>query len=225
MRNSPILLVIGIAQIILSLEVGRFGWLLGWSGLSWILVGAAYRFHTPALFGKRSDGRMAWWSVILLFPYLAVTWLLWVMQTRLTREPRHHEIVSSLWLGRYCSQDELPSGVVRIVDLTSEFPEPKSVTTGRTYLCLPTLDTSAPSLEAFHDLIRTVASSDQPTYIHCALGHGRSAMVVIAVLIARGDAATLDEAIAKVKAIRPGIKINPPQRRLLEQWMSRRLSS
>ena len=164
---------------------------------------------------------MVWGNVLLLFPYLGVTWLLWHVQRRLSKEPPHHEIAPNLYLGRRCSNKKLPQGVGLIVDLTAEFTERREVRTGRDYLCVPMLDASVSSVAAFDGLIKTIAeaaSKQMPVYIHCAKGHGRSAVVMVAALMASQNAVTLDEAEQKVRQARRGIKINAVQRHLLEQW-------
>lgn len=111
-----------------------------------------------------------------------------------------------------------------VVDMTAEFHEPESVRTGRTYLCVPTLDTSVPSLEDFQALIHAIARFPEPVYVHCALGHGRSATVVIAALMATGNAASVEEAERIVKRARPGVGISAAQRRLLQQWSDQQVS-
>ena len=82
------------------------------------------------------------------------------------------------------------------------------------------LEAAAPNLRAFDKRIRTLAHSSGPVYVHCALGHGRSALVVAAVLIARGLASNADEAQARVKAARPGLGLNKAQRAFLSKWHS-----
>lgn len=209
---------LGLAQVVFAYDASVLSWFFWWSGLSWIFAGTAYGFIGARIFGKRSDGSMAWWNVLLFFPYLAATWLLWHAQKTLTQEPLCNQISPGVWLGRRCSAGELPSGVEMVVDLTAEFPEMRQVRKGRAYLCLPILDASVPSLTSFQELVQTVASVDKPIYVHCALGHGRSATVVVALLVVRGDALSVDQAELMVKMARPGVAISTVQRHLLQQW-------
>ena len=218
MKYGIMLILLGVAQLVLSSQIGLFAWLLGWSGGSWVVAGCAYGFVGARAFGKRPDGKIAWWSVALLLPFLLATWLLWHVQLALTKEPPYVEVAPGIWLGRRCYGNEMPSDVKLVVDLTAEFGEPKAVRTGRSYYSLPILDASVPSLEAFRKLVQAAVTFQEPVYVHCALGHGRSAMVVIALLVAKGMAASLDEAERRVKQARPGIKISAIQRRLLQQW-------
>lgn len=228
MKYAVLLALLGLSQIALALSnrlTGPVLWLLVWSGASWILAGMAYAFRAGWAFGKRPDGGMNRLNVLLFFPFLAVTWLLWHIQKVLTREPVHNEIAPGIWLGRRCYDAELPPGTETIVDLTCEFPEPPEVRRGRTYLCVPTLDASTPSQAAFQALMESISRSPTPVYIHCAQGHGRSAMVAAATLVAKGLAPSLEEAERAVKQARPAIRISAPQRRLLETWASNYLQN
>jgi protein-tyrosine phosphatase len=166
------------------------------------------------------NGTMAWSSVCFLMPYLAITWLLWQLERTISKESVRDEVIPGLWLGRRCSAEELPESVGLVVDLTAEFPEPADVRTGREYICVPTLDASVPSMEAFQAVVQKIAESPKVVYVHCALGHGRSATVVAAVLMARGFASTVDEAIRMVRERRPGIDINGRQKTCLDGWAS-----
>ena len=109
--------------------------------------------------------------------------------------------------------------------MTSEFPEPSDLQSGCSYVCVPTLDASVPSDKVFAELVQTIVDSPEPVYVHCALGHGRSTAVVTAVLVANSSAATIEQAEQSVKQARPGIKINPVRRKLLQRWFSAEMLS
>lgn len=216
-RNATSLLLIGIAQSALGFVYGRVCWLLWWSGAGFFAVGCAYAWHRPSLFGKRVDGALIPWRVILLWPYLLFAWAIWFLETRLTRDAPWHQIAPGLWLGRRVDGPELPPNISLIVDLTSEFPEPASVRRGRTYLCLPTLDGSVPDDEKLQVLVQTIAAWPGEVYVHCALGRGSSALVVAAVLLAKGVAPHLDGATLMLTEARPGVKLNRNQLAYLQR--------
>ena len=217
MRNTLTLLFIGFGQLALAKLYPHAAWFLAWSGLSFLTVAVAYVQQKPRVFGKRLDGTLAWGPCLLLLPYLVLTWLLWYCQTRFSREAVFNEVAPGLWLGRRIAANQLPPGVTLIVDLTSEFGEPRAMRAGRTYLCLLTLDNAAPDPEAFRNAVRQAAAWDGAVYIHCALGHGRSALVAAAALAARGLAAGPEEALARVKQARPGVRLNRSQEAFLKK--------
>lgn len=65
-------------------------------------------------------------------------------------------------------------------------------------------------------------AAGRPILVHCAHGHGRSATVLCAILIAEGRARGVDEAEAMLKAERPRVRLNWRQRQALKQWLAQR---
>jgi protein-tyrosine phosphatase len=105
--------------------------------------------------------------------------------------------------------------VTVVVDLTAEFPVNRRILGERGYLCLPTLDAHVPDDQALASLVDRALERGGVLYVHCAYGHGRSALVAAAMLLRRGEAAGPDEAIARLKAARPRVKLSPSQRAAL----------
>jgi protein-tyrosine phosphatase len=200
---------------VLAWVIDGAGWVLLWPAISFLAVAAAYAGLGPVVFGKRPNGSLAPWAVLLLLPYLALTWLTWHLQRRLTREEPCNEIVPSLWLGRRPFAHELPASVVLVVDLTAEFAAPRWLRRRCRYVCLPVLDAFVPDEADVAALVGYVAARTDAVYIHCAQGHGRSALVAAAVLLARGLARDAAEAETLLRKARPGVRLKPSQRRLL----------
>jgi protein-tyrosine phosphatase len=209
-------MVVGLVTVAVGGDAPAY-WLLLWPALSFGLVAAAYAGAGPRVFGKRPDGRLAPWAVLLLLPYLALTWSLWHLVRLVSRESCCHEIIPGVWLGRRALGHELPAGIGLIVDLTAEFPRAAAATAGREYVCLPTLDATAPGEAAFRELVQRLNAWPGPVYVHCAIGHGRSATVVAGLLLARGLAADARQAEAAVRKVRPGVRLNRAQRALLDR--------
>ena len=67
---------------------------------------------------------------------------------------------------------------------------------------LPVRDFTAPSPEILRTAVEVISSTDLPIAIHCRGGLGRTGTVVAAWLTSEGLAA--EEAIARVRALRPG---------------------
>jgi protein-tyrosine phosphatase len=57
-----------------------------------------------------------------------------------------------------------------------------------------------------------------PVYLHCEHGVGRSALLALCVLVARGDAAL--EALARAKAARSVVSPSPEQLEAFRAWLS-----
>jgi protein-tyrosine phosphatase len=197
------------------------GALLVWLGLDFLMVSAGYLKLGPAPLGKRADGSVAAASLALLAPYRLLNEGVWHLQRWLSGQPPAHEIAPGLWLGRRPRPAELSRDVTLIVDLAAEFPRAASREDCREYLSLPCLDTSAPELEAFCAAVRRVVIHDGATYVHCALGHGRSATLVAAVLLELGIAIDPDDAVNRIRVLRPGVALSAAQRARLHQFWER----
>jgi protein-tyrosine phosphatase len=209
--------VLGLYLTALAAYLGGPGLLLLWPGASLVLLGAAYAGLGPRVYGKGPDGRLAWWAVLPMLPFLLFTWAVWHAQRRLSREDCCNEVAPGLWLGRRAFFHELPPGIALVVDLTAEFPAPRALARGTPYLCLPTLDALAPSPDALRVAVERITATSGGVYVHCALGHGRSATVAAAVLLARGLADDVAHAEAVLRRARPGVRLMAAQRRVLER--------
>ena len=206
----------------LAVLLEGWGWLLLWPALAFALVAAGYAGLGPGVFGKRGDGRLAWWAVLALLPYLLLAWTVWHLQRLLGREPCCHEVAPGVWLGRRPLGHEVPAGVVLVVDLTAEFFAARGVRAGRDYLVLPTLDGTAPDEARFRAVLAQLTGHAGPVYIHCAAGHGRSALLAAALLLARGLAADELQAEMLLRQARRGVRLKPAQRLLLRRLVAER---
>lgn len=214
----PWALKLGLLALLLGLTApftGALAPFMLWAAASTGLVAWAYLTRRPTLFGKTPDGRLRWNAVPLL-PFLALTRLGWWIAVRFSREPAWVQVTPDLYLGRWPRRGELPPQITRIVDLTAELPGPTE-RTGRTYHLLATLDGTGPDLPATARLLDELLTRDAPTYVHCAMGHGRSATLVCALLLHRKQAASVEEAEAMLRGLRPGVHLNPGQRQTVRR--------
>jgi len=187
---------------------------LVWPAVAFAVVGAAYAGVGPRPFAKSASGALHPVSTAVLAPYLALAWLV-LLGLRLRDEAGYHEVRPRLFVGRRpLRASELPKEVSLIVDLTSEFPgvRPKGVE----YICLPTLDGSAPNdVEAVRALVERIRRHDGVVYVHCAAGHGRSVAIVASVLVAEGRANDVESAMAIIRSVRPHVGLSRSQRALV----------
>jgi len=192
-------------------------WILLWASVSFLLAGLAYLGLGARVFGKRPDGTMAVWSVILLLPYLACVWAAWLARRLTWRSEPYQELAAGIIIGRRLFPSEYPEAVDGVLDLTCEFPEFKAVRRVRHYRCFPILDGHVPKSSDLVALIGRLNDVRGTLYVHCAEGYGRTGLVAAAILLARGWATEPDEAIRMVQARRPGVRLKKRQREMLAE--------
>lgn len=213
-----VLLALGAVQIHAAVRWGGWWSFLAWGGVAFSIAGTAHLASAPRVLGKGRDGRMGSASLLVLLPYFLVTWGRWQLEWLLSPENPWDEVAPGLFLGRWPGRGPLPPGVKLVVDMTAELPAPMRRIGARAYVSLPTLDTTAPDRTRFAEVARQVADSPEPAYLYCALGHGRSAALAAAVLLRRGLAGTVSEALRRLRAARPRVRLGASQRRLLEAY-------
>jgi predicted protein tyrosine phosphatase len=117
-------------------------------------------------------------------------------------------------------------GVTAVVNLRIEFDDEAAGIAPHHYLYLPTVDDTPPSLEHLRtgvDFIAEEIGSGGGVYVHCGSGVGRAPTMAAAYLVSTGLA--VDEAWARIRAVRPFIRPRPQQvaqvRRFAENLGSR----
>jgi hypothetical protein len=188
-----------------------------------LVLSAAYARNRPGIWGKDSRGRLHPLSLILFAPLHLINQVNYQFMRLGPQRVAVAEVVPGLFLGRRLarSESQLPGRLrfASVLDLTSEFPEPGFVSQGRNYLCVPVLDRTAPThpqLRQALDYLRNALPAG-PVYVHCAFGLSRSATVVAAHLLATGAESTLESALERVAAVRPGVFFTSDQRRRLQE--------
>lgn len=109
-----------------------------------------------------------------------------------------------------------------VLDVTCELP---LQLTPPAYLNLAVWDTHAPTPAQIEQGVQWAVAqraAGRPVLVHCAHGHGRSATVLGAILIAEGLAEGAADAEALMKAQRPRVRLNRRQKAALKAWASMR---
>lgn len=207
-----------IALALAGLALSRGGLWLGclWPALNAAILSVGYGTHQPAIFGKSADGRIAVANQIVLLPYLLSQYLVWHLQRAFLKVPAYHSLTDQVRMGRRLLSSECPDDVIHVVDLTCEFREPTRLRS-RMYHWFPILDGDAPTPDQLREWATHVAQLTGPVYIHCAAGHGRTALLAAALLHVKGLARSPEEAFALVKSFRSGVRLNDVQWRVLRE--------
>ncbi len=210
-------LCLAIAFGALTGVVGGAAWILIWPAFSLVVVGLGYVWLGPSVLGKQPDGTLAWYTALLLMPYFGAAEFAWYLVRVLGGEEPWHEVSRGLFLGRRVQHWEVPARIGLVLDMTAEFVEPEELRTGRKYVCVPTFDASAPRAEVLAEAILEIAPYEGNIYVHCAAGHGRSAMAMAVLMVARGVASDIDHAVEVMRAARSSVKLRTTQRRVAQQ--------
>lgn len=208
-----LLLLIGAAFAVSALVGGGLWLVLLWPAAAFgSVVFAGYAMRRPSILGKRGDGSVSTGARLFFLPFLLFSQLAWWVYRHATREDACNEIVPGMWLGRWPGRADMPDGIDVVVDITAELPARPGVRDGRRYLCLPTLDGSVPDEASFTAMVDRLEHEPGALFVHCAFGHGRSAMLVAVLLLRRGLARDAAEAESMLKARRPKVSMSPRQR-------------
>lgn len=186
---------------------------LVWAAIATQAVAAAYITAEPRLFGKTRDGRLPPLRAFALLPYLVGAWAIRdLLVLSRSREAPWHEVGPGIFLGRYVKRaTDLPPGITCVVDLTCEMARIPGLAPDVEYIAAPALDGTVPAPAELSALVARLADTPGALYVHCAAGHGRSAVVCAALLVARGHAKDADEAARQLRAVRPLVSMNADQ--------------
>lgn len=222
MRHALLFLLLGCGWLALACYWSGICWLLLWPAASYLTISAAYALLGAGVFGKHPDGTLSSAAFVLMLPYTVGSWLIWAVTRLISAEPACSQVAPGLWIGRRPVARELPPQTGLVVDLTCELWEPRDIRRRREYLCVPTLDQCLPLDHVLANLIRRIARDRGTVLIHCAQGHNRSAAIAAAVMVVRGLATDMEEAIRQIVAVRPRIHLRPGQFAAVSRVLSSR---
>ena len=193
-----------------------YTYILVWPALNMLVMTLAYVLNRPSfVLGKKREGRINLFLLIINLPWLLLTWLVFKIQILISKENFADKIEgTNLWLSRRPTSNDNLSKFDVVVDLTCEFPRDKE---SRKYYCYPNLDghvlANGPSRQE-------VIEGDK-ILIHCANGHGRSALFASLLLNQTKTVQNLNEALELVLQNRKLARPNSSQ----QKWLLNRTTA
>ena len=150
----------------------------------------AYISNNPKLIiNKQKNGSINPLLLIINFPWLILTWSIFKLQIICSKENFCDQIEgTNIWISRRpTSKDDISQFEV-IIDLTSEFLLDK---TENQYISYPNLDGHCLKNQP----LITDFDKQKKVLIHCANGHGRSALFTAILLKENGTCSTIKESL------------------------------
>lgn len=188
-----------------------WGGVLVWPAAACLVAASAYFGLGPGIY-RKTDGRLPLSTRLLLAPLLVGQNLSLRYYQRQCRA--WDEVTPNVWIGRKLSDQEAAEavrlGITAVLDLTAEFSEAQPFLSTH-YLNVPILDLTAPTRGQLQRCVAFVSENAARgvVYVHCKIGYSRSAAVVGAYLLQSGAVHSADEAMARLRAVRPSLIIRP----------------
>eukprot|EP00887_Chlorella_sp_A99_P003205 scaffold9.g3205.t1 len=192
-----------------------------------VAVASSSTFHRRCLglFGKDPrTGRIPLLRFLLLWPYhLGVRCTMLAYQAT-SREELCSKVADRLYLGAWPrSRADLPAAAqdCAMLDATTALNPSRRKVAAAAYKPALAWETWGLEPAGFEEAVQWALAQQAAgctVLVHCTHGHGRSAVAAAAVLIGAGQARDVDEALARVRAARPGASPNHRQVAQLRKW-------
>ncbi|MBU2986928.1 dual specificity protein phosphatase family protein [Saccharophagus degradans] len=201
--------------------------LAAWIALALGAVALAYKYNWAMLFRKKKNGVIPASVRWVFTPYLVGVTLYNIYIKSKDSVPVIQKIEPNLYLGARMRAGELENlhsvKIQSVLDLTAEFDGLGDYAQEHDidYLNIPVLDHGLPKL---HQLVQACRWIDKnvkrkrSVLVHCALGRGRSVLVVAAYLLASKKAGNVEEALDNIRTIRATARLNKRQHSALTKW-------
>ena len=208
-------LVLTVTVPVLLLKIA-----FGWIAFSLIAVSSAYLLNYPSLFRKREDGSIPFYIRWIFVPFLLGSGLYNEYARRTDKVPPLQKIEPHLFLACRMSSQHVDllneNNVDAILDVTAEFDglDWTAYQEDYKYLNVPVLDHTSPTSEQLVLAINWLnqqISDNKNVVVHCALGRGRSVLVVAAYLLAKNPSLSVDDALRQINQIRQTARLNKRQ--------------
>ena len=201
--------------------------LLAWTALSLFVVSSAYGLNSAGVFRKRSDGSLPWYSRWLFVPFFFGANVYNAVARRRDSVPAIQRISGDLYLGARLTESDLPQlaaeGITAVLDVTAEFSALDWATRDADirYLNIPVLDLAPPTAAQLKQAVKWLHAQQaqhRKILVHCALGRGRSVLVLAAFLLSRHTDRSAERAVALIKEVRHTANLNRRQLKALRSF-------
>ena len=195
-----------------------------WMALSLLCVSFAYFTNTPGIFRKKSNGRIPFCIKLAFIPFLVIIHSYNKLARDFDKVPSIQRISDKLFIGDRVTPSDAPILIEKqihaVLDVTAEFESLNwaAFLESISYLNIPVLDHAIPSEEELLRAIIWIRNQqvyNGPVLVNCALGRGRSALVIAAFLLNQSRNDDIPDVLAHLKALRKTIRLNKRQRKLL----------
>jgi protein-tyrosine phosphatase/membrane-associated phospholipid phosphatase len=196
-------------MVVLAPLVWPWGAFLLWPAAALGTAAAAYFAVGPGIY-RKTGGSLSPSTRFALAPILLGQHLSLAHYRRQCRA--WDELTPNVWIGRVLRHTEAASaieqGVTAVLDLTTEFSEPAPFR-ATNYCNVPILDLTMPTQDQLAEAVAFIIDETAKgiVYVHCKAGYSRTAAVAGAYLLASQQAATVAEAISRVREVRPSIVV------------------
>ena len=187
-------------------------------------VGLAFLLKKPGIFMKAQNGRMSFPGYLVFWPYFVLNHLILGLYRLSSKENPIDEIIPGLYLGcKLWHTDKkklIQRDISAVVDVTSEWGEARFILKNCAYLCVPVLDTCSPTIEQLRETVVWIEEQLKhgSVFVHCAVGHGRSATIITAYLLYAKKVTGVQGAIDFIKRKRPKINLHQGQLSVLQEF-------
>lgn len=188
-----------------------------WLALSLILVSSAYWFNIASIFRKRRNGTIPWYIRWGFVPFLLACRYFNGRARKRDKVPPMQKIDNQLFLA--CRlfttdiKDLRENNISAVLDVTAEFDalDWSLLDEDMDYLNVPILDHSVPTPAQLNQAINWIhrqVKAGKSVVIHCALGRGRSVLVLAAYLVCRNPEFTFSQVLDEIRQIRQTAGLN-----------------
>ena len=202
-----------------------FSFIFAWVAMSLFCVSFAYIFDIPSVFRKKQNGSIPFLIKGLFLPFFIGAQAYNAWARRNDSVPAIQKISPNLYLACRLFPSDITylkeNGVSAILDATAEFDglNWSADDNQLNYLNVPVLDHKSPSPEAIKKGVNWIShhiNNNRGVVVHCAMGRGRSVLIVAAYLIASRQHNSVDAALNFINQSRRTANLNAKQRKALE---------